>query len=458
MAEKVVMLALSPTMEDGTIVSWQKGEGDSVSSGDVLCEVETDKATMDYESTQEGTLLKIIVDEGGSAKVEEPIAIIGEEGENIDDLLKEIEEEGDGDDKEGEADRETEDSTTEDRTDGGGKESGGSTQADSRKAETKKKPETDSDGRSKASPLARNLAKQAGIDVARLSGSGPGGRVVKRDIEEAVASGSLGPQLSPELAEKVRAAGGGKAQTAGTAAAGTAASATGIEDRRISVSRKRKVIAKRLSESKFTAPHYYLSLSINVDSMMQSRKLINERMQKQGAGKLGLNAFLIKLAAEAIKRYPIVNSTWEEEEIHIHGSIDIGLAVAQEDGLITPVVRNCGAKGIAQISAELDDLVERARGNGLSPEEYSGATFSISNLGSYGIEEFTAVINPPGSAILAVGALTEQPRRLGDGTISFDNVMKVTLSCDHRVIDGAVGADFLRSFKEIAEDPYMSLI
>ena len=191
---------------------------------------------------------------------------------------------------------------------------------------------------------------------------------------------------------------------------------------------------------------------------MESRKAINTRLQQRGGDKLSLNAFLIKLAAEAIKRFPIINSSWEEEEIHIHGSIDVGLAVAQEDGLITPVVRNCGAKGIAQIDAELKDLVGRARGNGLAPEEYSGATFSISNLGNYGIEEFTAVINPPGSAILAVGAVTEQPRRLEDESISFDNVMKVTLSCDHRVIDGAVGADFLRTFKEIAEDPYAALV
>jgi pyruvate dehydrogenase E2 component (dihydrolipoamide acetyltransferase) len=447
MAEKVVMLALSPTMEDGTIVSWNKGEGDRVSSGDVLCEVETDKATMDYESTQEGILLKIIVQEGGSAKVEEPIAIIGEEGENIDDLLEEIVSEGGGAEA---ADSEEAAEKTESKEKAG---------AEGKNAETVKtgiqREEAEGDGRSKASPIARNLARQAGIDLARISGSGPGGRVVKRDIETAISSGSLRPRLSPELAEKVRAA---EAGAGGEAAGSAGASATGIEERRIPVSRKRKVIAQRLSESKFTAPHYYLGLSVNVDAMMRSRKHINERMQKRGAGKLGLNAFLMKLAAEAIKRYPIVNSTWEEEEIHIHGSIDIGLAVAQEDGLITPVLRNCGAKGIARISAELDDLVERARNNDLSPEEYRGATFSISNLGSYGIEEFTAVINPPGSAILAVGAVTEQARRLENGTISFDTVMKVTLSCDHRVIDGAVGADFLRSFKEIAEDPYMSFI
>jgi pyruvate dehydrogenase E2 component (dihydrolipoamide acetyltransferase) len=484
MAEKVLMLALSPTMEDGTIVSWHKGEGDTVGNGEVLCEVETDKATMDYESMQEGTLLKILVGEGETAKVEQPIAVIGEEGENIDEMLAEIEAEaagGGSGEAEGGGAGKTE--TASDGAAGGeaGKAAGGeaasggeesseagksaesAAAADTGEAAAEagagagaaggEEPAGAEGGRTKASPLARNLARQAGLDLSRIQGSGPGGRVVQRDIETAIEGGAQKPQLSPELARKAAAAGGG-----GAAGAPAAAGPTGIEEQHLPVSRKRAIIAQRLSESKFSAPHYYLSLSIAVDPLTGSRKSINARRQKGGADKLSLNAFLIKIAAEAIKRFPIVNSSWEQEEIHIHGSIDIGLAVAQEDGLITPVVRNCGGKGIAQIDAELKDLVERARQNGLSPEEYTGATFSISNLGSYGIEEFTAVINPPGSAILAVGAVTEQPKRLEDGSISFDNRMKVTLSCDHRVIDGAVGADFLRTLKEIAEDPFASLV
>ncbi len=478
MAEKVLMLALSPTMEDGTIVSWHKGEGDTVSNGEVLCEVETDKATMDYESMQEGTLLKILVGEGETAKVEQPIAVIGEEGENIDGLLEEIEAESAGGGAGGEESAGTgggEESSEAGETAGttetveagetagtaGTGAAGESGEAAAEEAAsvpaagTSPTAAEDESGRTKASPLARNLARQAGLDISLIQGSGPGGRVVQRDIEKAIEGGAQKPQLSPELAKKAAAA-------AGTGAAGAGASATagtsGIAEQRLPVSRKRAIIAQRLSESKFSAPHYYLSLSIAVDLLTESRKAINTRRQKSGEEKLSLNAFLIKIAAEAIKRFPIVNSSWEQEEIHIHGSIDIGLAVAQEDGLITPVLRNCGGKGIAQIDAELKDLVERARQNGLAPEEYTGATFSISNLGSYGIEEFTAVINPPGSAILAVGAVTEQPKRLEDGSISFDNRMKVTLSCDHRVIDGAVGADFLRTLKEIAEDPFASLV
>ncbi|MGC9311404.1 MAG: dihydrolipoamide acetyltransferase family protein, partial [Sediminispirochaetaceae bacterium] len=245
---------------------------------------------------------------------------------------------------------------------------------------------------------------------------------------------------------------------AGAAAGRAAVSATGIDEQRIPVGRKRAVIAKRLSESKFTAPHYYLTLSVSIDTLTESRRSLNQQRTARGESKLSLNAFLMKLTAEAIKRYPIINASWEESEIHVFGSIDIGLAVALDDGLITPVVRNCGGKGIVQIDAELQDLIARARAGKLTPEEYTGATFSISNLGSYGIEEFTAIINPPASAILAVGAAVKQPVELDDGSVFFDNRMKITLSCDHRVIDGAVGAEFMGALKSIIEDPMHALV
>lgn len=463
MAEKMLMLALSPTMEEGTIVTWHKKEGDAVASGDTVCEVETDKATMDYESLQEGTLLKILVQEGQSAEVEQPIAIIGEEGEDVGDLVKEIEAAAK---KETAQEESAEKETSKEPAAKAPAESESKSESESRAKETgvavKQGPSpageeaaaggapqgggTGEEGRIKASPLARNIAAEAGIDLTALSGSGPDGRIVKQDVEEAMKSGM--PIRVPT----------GAGAGAGAAAGPAAVSATGINEQRIPVGRKRAVIAKRLSESKFTAPHYYLTLSVSIDTLTESRRSLNQQRTARGESKLSLNAFLMKLTAEAIKRYPVVNASWEESEIHVFGSIDIGLAVALEDGLITPVVRNCGGKGIVRIDSELQELVTRARSGKLTPEEYTGATFSISNLGSYGIEEFTAIINPPASAILAVGAAVKQPVELDDGSIFFDNRMKITLSCDHRVIDGAVGAEFMGALKRIIEDPLHALV
>jgi len=472
MAEKMLMLALSPTMEEGTIVSWNKKEGESISSGELVCEVETDKATMDYESLQEGTLLKILVSEGQTAGVEQAIAIIGEEGEDIAGLLKEIESaalskgESTADQTAGNIESPAAPAAAPaggEAIDTSGKETGVSVKqaptsaaASGPSGENRGTPPPAAEGgsagvggsagngRIKASPLARNMAAEAGIDLSVLSGSGPEGRIVKRDVEEAMKTG---------LPVRSSATGMG----AGMGKAG-ALSSTGIDEQHIPVSRKRSVIARRLSESKFTAPHYYLTLSVSMESLTESRRILNQRRTAGGESKLSLNAFLMKMTAEAIKHHPIINASWKEEEIHIFGSIDIGLAVALDDGLITPVVRNCGGKGIIQIDQELQELIRKARSGKLQPEEYTGATFSISNLGSYGIEEFTAIINPPASAILAVGAAVKQAVELEDGSIIFDNKMKITLSCDHRVIDGAAGAEFLRSLKDIIEDPLHALI
>ena len=468
MAEKMLMLALSPTMEEGTIVSWSTQEGDKIENGDVVCEVETDKATMEYESLQAGTLLKILVQEGESAAVEQPIAIIGEEGEDIADLLKEIESESGGGLKTGvqsggktAGEKESEDDAPSKGTAGG---AGGSGAASTAGGAGESGVEG---GRIKASPLARNLAEDAGIDLATLQGqgSGPGGRVVKKDIEAAKAGGGAaagGPQASAQAQPAGADKGAAAAQKAPAPGSGLGAmppvNSTGIEEQHIKIGRKRAVIAQRLAESKFSAPHYYLTTSLRADPLTDSRAAINQRVTKAGGAKLSLNAFIMKLTAEAIKRHPIVNASWKDQEIYIPGSIDIGLAVALEDGLITPVVRNCGGKGIRQIDAEVQQLVAKARAGKLQPEEYSGASFSISNLGTYGIEQFTAIINPPASAIMAVGSVTREPVELENGSISFDNKMKLTLSCDHRVIDGAVGAAFLRDLKAIFEDPMQALL
>ncbi len=389
MAEKVLMIALSPTMESGTIGNWIKKEGDQVSSGDVLCEVETDKATMDYESLQEGVLLKILVPEGASADLEQPIAVIGDAGEDISSLLTEI--------------------TAAEKPETKGEEPV--------ESPVQELPVQGSYEWIPSSPLARIAAEQAGIDLSTVPGTGPGGRIVKRDVEKA---GKRGTAARPLLMEETR-----------------------------PVSQKRKIIARRLAESKFSAPHYYLRLSVAMDGMMKARKDLNARRKD----KVSLNAFLIKFAAEAVRRHPVVNSSWGGDTIATYGNVDIGLAVAQHDGLITPVVRNCDSKGLLAIEEELKDLILRAQNNKLQPDEYSGATFTVTNLGSYGIEEFTAIINPPGSAILAVGSIKKEIVIDEQDNQEVRSIMRLTLSCDHRVIDGAEGAAFLKDLKDFIEDP-----
>ncbi len=463
MAEKVLMTALSPTMDEGTIVSWSKSEGDTVAAGDVLCEVETDKASMEYESTQEGTLLKIVRGAGETANVGEVIAIIGESGEDISELVAEAERAGAGAASvEGAAP-----STSAAPAEGvapTASATAGAAEADTRVSPAEQvgpaeqvspaeqpspvaepgaapPPPVAGGERVKASPLARKLAEQRGIDLRQVSGSGPGGRIVKDDLEG----------FTPAAVGATATAGAG-APAAGAAAGFTAAAVPG-RDETVAVSRRRAVIAKRLAESKFSAPHFYLSLSVDMGAVTGAREALNRELPQ----KAGLNAFLIKFAAEALRRHPGVNASWQGETILQHGSIDIGLAVDAGSGLITPVVRNCANKGVAQIDAELKELIEKAQNDALQPEEYSGATFTISNLGAFGIEEFTAIINPPGSAILAVGKTQKTVVVDDDEELVVRPLMKLTLSCDHRVIDGAAGARFLNDLKALMEQPYRAL-
>ena len=419
MAEMVLMTALSPTMEEGTIVRWNKKEGDQISAGDVLCEVETDKATMDYEATQEGTLLKIVRPEGSASKVGETIAVLGEQGEDVDALLEEGEKP---------VSAETARAPVA-QTKPSGAPSPGTAEAPSREAAaaTRRPPEPATAGRDeariKASPLARKIAAERGMDLGAISGSGPGGRIVKADVESFT--------------------------TEAAAPAASAAAGEPGENVTIPVAGKRAVIARRLAESKFSAPHYYLKNSIRMDATMQARQDLNAELPQ----KVGFNAFLIKFVAEALKRHPLVNASWQGDHILQFGSIDIGLAVDTGNGLITPIVRNCGNKGIVAIDRELKDLIAKAASGKLQPEEYTGATFTISNLGSFGIEEFTAIINPPGSAILAVGEIVKTVVVGDDDEINVARIMKMTLSCDHRVIDGAAGGRFLSELKRIIEHP-----
>lgn len=403
MAEKLVMLALSPTMETGTIARWYKKEGDPIGSGDLLCEVETDKATMDYESTTEGTLLKIVAGAGASVRVGDTIAVAGSPGEDISPILEEQKK----------------------------KPESAPPVQETRAPQTSESPipgavsaEEHLPGGVRASPLARDLAHRLGVSLSDVSGSGPGGRIVKEDVEKASKAKQEAPSQKPALAVPAT-------------------------EEHIPISEKRRVIAQRLSESKFSAPHYYLTVAVNMDTIIAARQELNKR----SSPKISFNAFLIKLVASALKKNPVVNSTWSGNTIVRHHSIDIGLAVAQSDGLITPIVRDCAQKGIVGIDEELRDLVARARESKLSPQEYLGASFTISNLGSYGVRQFTAIINPPGSAILAVGEIFKDPLFHDDGSYEVHDTILLTLSCDHRVIDGAVAAEFARDLKNLMESP-----
>jgi pyruvate dehydrogenase E2 component (dihydrolipoamide acetyltransferase) len=415
MPEKVLMLALSPTMEAGTIARWTKNEGDTISSGDIMCEVETDKAVMEYEAIQEGTLLKILVPEGGLAEVGQTIGVLGETGEEIDAIVEEAAAEAAA--KQPDETGATTVTTVIDQAD------------DSPLAELEG---DDSDGVTKSSPLARKMAERAGIRVSSIKGTGPGGRIIKRDVEAAASGGQT------------------SRATAGKAGRAALSVTDGVlADQIIPVSAKRKIIAQRLGESKYAAPHFYLKMAVFTESMMKARKNLNSSLSY----KVSVNAFLMKFVAEAMKRHPNINSTWEGDTIRQFGSIDIGLAVAQDDGLVTPIVRDCGRKGIIEIDAELSALIERARENKLTPEDYTGATFSISSLGTYGVDEFTAIINPPGSAILTVGQMKKVPVVSENDEITIRTQINLTLSCDHRVIDGAKGAEYLRELKSTIEDP-----
>ena len=421
MAEVVKMPRLSDTMEEGTVAKWHKKVGDKVSEGDLLAEIETDKATMDFEAFQEGVLLHIGVEEGDTAAVDSVLAILGEKGEDISGLL----EGGDssGSDQKEEKQKKNDSSDKKEESDDAEED-----HEDDNKESDKGKEVSASDGRRlKASPLAKKLAEEKGIDISDVEGSGEGGRIVKRDIDNY------------------------KPSAKGTAAKATALGEESYED--VKVSQMRKTIAKRLAESKFTAPHFYLTLDIDMENASMARKAINEMMEN----KVSFNDLVIKACAAALKKHPAVNSAWLGDKIRRNEHIHIGVAVAVDEGLVVPVVRHADIKGLAAINAEVKDMAGKARNKKLPPEDMEGGTFAVSNLGMFGIEEFTAIINPPNSCILAVGAIREEPV-VKNGQIVIGQRMKVTLSCDHRTVDGATGAAFLQTLKGMLENPAAMLV
>lgn len=415
MAEVVTMPRLSDTMEEGTVAKWHKNIGDKVEEGDLLAEIETDKATMEFEAFQEGVLLHIGVAEGDTAPVDSILAILGEDGEDISLLLNEGgQEEKASEDKEEPATKGDEPSKSEPAP----------------AAEAPAAPDNDADGRVKASPLARKLAEDKGIDISTILGSGEGGRIVKRDIDN----------YQAPAAQK-------------TSAPTVAAAPAGASYDQVPVSQMRKTIARRLSDSKNTAPHFYLTLDIDMDEAIEARKKINAVADT----KISFNDFVIKAAAVALKQHPTINSSWMGDHIRVNHDVNIGMAVAVEEGLLVPVIRHADQKGLATINKEAKEFAGKARDKKLQPHEWEGNTFTISNLGMFGIEEFTAIINSPDACILAVGGIKQVPV-VKDGAVVPGNVMKVTLSCDHRVVDGASGAAFLQTLKGILESPLNMLL
>lgn len=435
MATKVHMEALSPTMEEGQVVKWLKSEGDEVTNGEVLAEVETDKATMELTARGSGLLRKVLVEEGGTAPVGRVIAVIGEEDEDISELVEEAE--GDG-----AAPPEEEGKEEDTGAEAAGKQDGdeedepeaGAESAEGRQA-AGERAEGDRRGRVKASPLARRLAEEAGIELSSIEGSGPGGRVVKRDVEEAK---EAAPTEAP------------------AAPAPEPLELPGEEYEEVGVSQMRKAIAKRLTQSIAPVPHFFLTVEIDAGRLLEARARMNALLEERGE-KVSVNDFVLKATAAALRRHPEVNAHWHGDVIRRYNVVHLGVAVAVEDGLITPVIRHADRKGIARISRELKELAGRAREKKLKPEEYTGATFSVSNLGMFGIQEFTAVINPPEAGILAVGRAEEVPVA-EEGEVAVRSRMKLTMSCDHRVVDGATGARFLQTLRAMLEEPGVMVV
>ena len=421
MAEVIRMPRLSDTMEEGNIIGWLKKVGEKVAPGDVLAEVETDKATMDLESFHEGVLLYIGVEEG-AVPVDGIIAVIGNEGEDFESLIKEDNSNPPGEAKESEKKEDTAADSTEAKE----------------QPSTAKEEASSSDipqsGRVKASPLARSMAKDNNIDLGNISGTGEGGRIIKRDIEEALKSGTA-------------------TKTSTSTSTTTFVASTSRASSEIPVSQMRKVIARRLGESKFTAPHFYLTIEINMDRAVEARKAVNAL----GVHKISFNDIVVKASALALRNHPMVNASWQEDKIVLNGPINIGVAVAVEEGLLVPVINDADVKPMHVINAEVKEMAGRAKEKRLKPEEMQGNTFTISNLGMFGIEEFTAIINPPDSCILAVGSIIKKPI-VQDGNVVVGNMMKVTLSCDHRVVDGATGAAYLQTLKAYLENPLQMLV
>ncbi len=418
MQEVILMPRLSDTMTEGVIADWHKKVGDTVKKGDILADIETDKATMELESYKEGKLLYTGAEKGQKIAVNDLLAIIGEEGKvNVQQIVSAAKNKGSAPETVKPVNQEP---------------VATSAKTDSEPAEAAS-PSLNGDGRIKASPLAKKLASEKGIDLSQLHGSGDYGRIVKKDVAE------FKPSSTTPAPQKIA--------SVSASAAGTVS----FED--VPVSQMRKTIAKRLSEVKFTAPEFYLTIQVDMDQAVSSRAKINETAPV----KISFNDFVLKATALALKKHPAVNSSWMGDKIRVNHHVNIGVAVAVEDGLLVPVVRFADTKSLSQISAEVKDFATKAKNKKLQPSDWEGSTFTISNLGMFGIDEFTAIINPPDACILAISSIQQIPV-VKNGSIVPGNVMKLTMTCDHRVVDGATGAAFLQTLKGLLEEPLRMLI
>ena len=422
MAQVIRMPRLSDTMEEGVIVEWLKKEGDQVEPGDILAEVETDKATMELENYHEGYLLYIGVKEG-PVPVNGILAVIGDKGEDFKAALAEAE-----DQTEDNGEVSSNGVGKEDKTDGL------PTQQPDEQIEliqdsNVSEGESTADERIKASPLAKKMAKERGISIQEVKGSGEHGRIIKQDILDFKTTGKEeGTPTSPALTSST-------------------------ENREIPVSQMRKIIARRLSESKFTAPHFYVTVEINMDEAI----IVRNQLNQSAPPKISFNDIIIRAVGSALRKHPAVNSSWLGDKIRINGDINIGVAVAVPEGLLVPVIKHADQKSFSQINEEVKQLAELARAKKLQPEQMQGNTFTISNLGMFDVDEFTAIINPPDACILAIGSILEKPM-VKDGNIVIGNSMKVTLSSDHRVVDGATAAQFLQTLRGLLETPVRMLL
>lgn len=412
MAEVIRMPKMSDTMTEGVIAAWHKKVGDQVKSGDILADVETDKATMELENFENGVLLYIGVENGASVPVNAIIAIVGKAGEDYKSLL----------------DGPAPAAAPASQAEAPEKSSPAPAQTVATQAAPAAVATVANDERLKASPLARKIAEEKGIDLSKLQGSGDNGRIVKRDIENAPAASAA--TTAPVFAAAV----GQEAYT------------------EVAVSQMRKTIARRLAESKFSAPHFYLTIDINMEAAMAARTEINAI----ASAKVSFNDMVIKASAMALRKHPKVNSSWLGDKIRFNQHVHIGVAMAVEEGLLVPVVRFADNKPLSQIAGDVKVYAGKAKEKKLQPSDWEGNTFTISNLGMFGIEEFTAIINPPDACILAVGAIRETPV-VKNGQLAVGHMMKVTLSCDHRVVDGASGAEFLQTLKSLLEAPVRML-
>jgi pyruvate dehydrogenase E2 component (dihydrolipoamide acetyltransferase) len=463
MANIIDMPKLSDTMSTGTLVKWLKNEGDAVKSGDMLAEVETDKATMELESFFDGTLIKIFAPAGSSVAIGAPLCAVGEKGEKVDAPAgaapaapaAKAEEQPKAEEKKAEAAPAAQPAKAEapaeesDDTD-----AEAAPEAAAQPATTAPAVST-AGARIKISPLAKKVAAQHQIDPSRLTGTGPGGRIVKADVLAAVSDPT---KLKVAGAAAVSAAkGSDKADKPTSTVTGSVLSKGPIQEARtVPASNMRATIAKRLLESKTQIPHFYLEIEVDASALLALRGQLNSGLEKQGV-KLSVNDFVLKASAEALRRVPGVNASWTGTGIEYHPAAHVSFAVAMEDGLITPVIRDANDKSVFQISAEAKPLGKRAKDKKLKPNEFTGGTFCVSNLGMMGITKFSAIVNPPNAAILAVGTTVEKPV-VKDGAIVVGQTMVLTLSCDHRVVDGALGAQFLSALKELLEQPLLLLV